>query len=55
MTFLADLGQAAGSRVDSSGADQGGVIFNLSNILLVAAIDIAGMLSPFRWAWDWHW
>jgi glucose uptake protein len=44
-SFLADLGQAAGGAIGS--ALVGGVIFNLSNILLVAAIDIAGMAVAF--------
>src|SRR5271167_3124525 len=39
--FVADLGQAEGKWIGS--ALLGGVIFNLANILLVAAIDIAGM------------
>src|SRR6266481_5858268 len=39
--FTADLMQADGRWLGS--AFVGGVIFNLSNILLVAAIDIAGM------------
>ena len=39
--FLADLRQAEGKWLGS--AFLGGVIFNLSNILLVAAIDIAGL------------
>jgi len=43
--FFADLGQASGSAIGS--ALLGGVIFNLSNILLVAAIDIAGMAVAF--------
>jgi glucose uptake protein len=43
--FLADLGQA---RAEWLGwAFLGGVIFNLSNILLVAAIDIAGLAVAF--------
>jgi len=44
-SFIADLGQAEGSAIWS--ALIGGVIFNLSNILLVAAIDIAGMAVAF--------
>jgi len=44
-SFFADLGQAT-SRVLWL-AFLGGVIFNLSNILLVAAIDIAGMAVAF--------
>ncbi len=43
--FLADVGQAEGSVIWS--ALLGGIIFNLSNILLVAAIDIAGMAVAF--------
>ncbi len=43
--FLADLGQASGSAIWS--ALLGGIVFNLSNILLVAAIDIAGMAVAF--------
>lgn len=43
--FFADLGQAHNSALRS--ALLGGVIFNLSNILLVAAIDIAGMAVAF--------
>ena len=44
--FLADL--APGEREPRSGsAFLGGVIFNLSNILLVAAIDIAGLAVAF--------
>jgi glucose uptake protein len=43
--FLADLHQA-GNRWLAS-AFLGGVIFNLSNILLVAAIDIAGLAVAF--------
>jgi glucose uptake protein len=44
-TFLADLAQVAHSSVHS--ALLGGAIFNLANILLVAAIDIAGMSVAF--------
>jgi glucose uptake protein len=44
-SFLTDLGQAEGSALWS--AFLGGVIFNLANILLVAAIDIAGMAVAF--------
>lgn len=44
-SFLTDLGQAA--LVALLLAFLGGVIFNLSNILLVAAIDIAGMAVAF--------
>ena len=43
--FLADLDQAASGPVVS--ALIGGVVFNLANILLVAAIDIAGMAVAF--------
>jgi glucose uptake protein len=43
--FLADVGQATGPVIWS--ALLGGIIFNLSNILLVAAIDIAGMAVAF--------
>jgi glucose uptake protein len=43
--FLADLSQATGAALWS--AFLGGIIFNLSNILLVAAIDIAGMAVAF--------
>ena len=43
--FLDDLAQASGASLWS--AFLGGAIFNLSNILLVAAIDIAGMAVAF--------
>jgi glucose uptake protein len=43
--FLADLGQAGSAAIWS--ALLGGVVFNLANILLVAAIDIAGMAVAF--------
>src|SRR6266403_1833487 len=43
--FLADLAQASHSSRHS--ALLGGAIFNLANILLVAAIDIAGMSVAF--------
>ncbi|MCE5200268.1 MAG: GRP family sugar transporter [Armatimonadota bacterium] len=43
--FLADLTQASASAIGF--ALLGGVIFNLSNILFVAAIDIAGMAVAF--------
>ncbi len=43
--FLADLEQADSKWLGS--AFVGGVIFNLSNILLVAAIDIAGLAVAF--------
>jgi len=44
-SFLADLAQADAKWLGS--AFLGGVIFNLSNILLVAAIDIAGLAVAF--------
>jgi glucose uptake protein len=44
-SFLVDLSQASGSAIAS--ALFGGIIFNLANILLVAAIDIAGMAVAF--------
>lgn len=44
-SFLADLAQAEPSALVS--ALIGGVIFNFANILLVAAIDIAGMAVAF--------
>jgi glucose uptake protein len=44
-SFLVDLHQADGRWLGS--AFFGGVIFNLSNILLVAAIDIAGLAVAF--------
>jgi glucose uptake protein len=44
-SFLADLQQAEGKWLGS--AFLGGVIFNLSNILLVAAIDLAGLAVAF--------
>jgi glucose uptake protein len=43
--FLADLGQAGGAALWS--ALLGGIVFNVANILLVAAIDIAGMAVAF--------
>jgi glucose uptake protein len=43
--FLQDLSQASGAALWS--AFLGGIIFNLSNILLVAAIDIAGLAVAF--------
>ncbi|UCD28702.1 MAG: multidrug DMT transporter permease [Planctomycetota bacterium] len=43
--FFADLGQASITYIGY--AMLGGIIFNLSNILLVAAIDIAGMAVAF--------
>jgi glucose uptake protein len=44
-SFLDDLRQAEGRYIGS--AMLGGVIFNIANILLVAAIDIAGMAVAF--------
>lgn len=44
-SFLDDFGQAEQSALVS--AFVGGVVFNLSNILLVVAIDIAGMAVAF--------
>jgi glucose uptake protein len=44
-SFRADLGQASSGSVGS--ALIGGAIFNLANILLVAAIEIAGMAVAF--------
>jgi glucose uptake protein len=44
-SFLADVAQADSANLWS--AFVGGVVFNLSNILLVAAIDIAGMAVAF--------
>ncbi len=44
-SFLADMAQAENGPLLS--AFVGGVVFNLSNILLVAAIDIAGMAVAF--------
>lgn len=43
--FLSDLGQISGKALLL--AFLGGVVFNLANILLVAAIDIAGMAVAF--------
>lgn len=43
--FIADLQQADGAALRS--AFIGGVIFNIANLLLVAAIDIAGMAVAF--------
>lgn len=43
--FIEDLGLAESSNIWS--AVLGGVVFNLANILLVAAIDIAGMAVAF--------
>lgn len=45
LSFFEDLAQASGSAMWS--ALLGGIIFNLANILLVAAIDIAGMAVAF--------
>jgi glucose uptake protein len=44
-TFSADLAQASGQSIRS--ALLGGVVFNIANILLVAAIEIAGMAVAF--------
>lgn len=44
-SFLTDLGQAESGALFS--AFLGGVIFNLANLLVVAAIDIAGMAIAF--------
>ena len=44
-SFMADLGQAAAISIGS--ALLGGVVFNLSNLLMVAATDIAGMAVAF--------
>ena len=44
-SFFADLGQANARYLGS--AFLGGVIFNIANILLVAAIDIAGLAVAF--------
>ena len=44
-SFLADFGQADSSSLRS--AFMGGVIFNIANLLLVVAIDIAGMAVAF--------
>jgi glucose uptake protein len=43
--FFEDLGQASGKYIGY--ALLGGVVFNIANILLVAAIDIAGMAVAF--------
>ena len=45
MGFFDDLGQASGKYIGY--AMLGGVVFNIANILLVAAIDIAGMAVAF--------
>ena len=44
-SFMADLSQATGSHLSLAFA--GGVLFNIANILLVVAIDIAGMSVAF--------
>src|SRR4029079_16424460 len=44
-SFIADLRQA--DRASLQSAFVGGIVFNLANILLVAAIDIAGMAVAF--------
>ena len=44
-SFLADLGQADAKSL--GWAFLGGIVFNLANILLVAAIDIAGLAVAF--------
>jgi glucose uptake protein len=44
-SFLVDLGQAEGSAIGS--AFLGGVIFNIANLLIVVAINIAGMAVAF--------
>ncbi|MBA7578484.1 hypothetical protein ES708_20349 [subsurface metagenome] len=44
-SFIADISQAQGKYVGS--ALLGGIIFNLANLLLVIAIDIAGMAIAF--------
>lgn len=44
-SFLADLSQAESGNILS--AMLGGLVFNIANILLVAAIDIAGMAVAF--------
>ncbi|HXK09685.1 MAG TPA: multidrug DMT transporter permease [Vicinamibacteria bacterium] len=43
--FLADLRQASGGAVTS--AFLGGVVFNVANLLVVAAIDVAGLAVAF--------
>ena len=43
--FLSDLGQADGRAIGS--AFLGGVVFNIANLLIVIAIDIAGMAVAF--------
>ncbi len=44
-SFLVDLGQADGRAIGS--AFLGGVVFNIANLLIVIAIDIAGMAVAF--------
>ena len=44
-SFLADLAQADGGAIGSALA--GGVVFNLSNLLVVAAISVAGLSVAF--------
>ena len=44
-SFFADLSQASGQYIGY--ALLGGIVFNIANILLVAAIDIAGMAVAF--------
>jgi glucose uptake protein len=44
-SFLADIGQADGKAIGS--ALLGGVIFNIANLLIVVAINIAGMAVAF--------
>ena len=44
-SFFVDLGQANGGALGS--AFLGGVVFNLANLLLVVAIEIAGMAVAF--------
>jgi len=43
--FISDLGQADGKAIGS--ALLGGAVFNIANLLIVAAIDIAGMAVAF--------
>jgi len=51
--FFADLGQASAKYLGY--AFLGGVIFNIANIFLVAAIDIAGLAVAFPVGICWHW
>ena len=51
--FIEDLGQASGIYLWS--AFLGGVIFNIANLLVVAAIDLAGMAIPFLLLLVWLW